>query len=253
MIPVADTVRSRSVPYVNLTIILINIVVFVYEVYLSQNVIRGNVTDLDRFIYEWGNIPACTFDELGRNVELSARGQALCAGQDRPLLTIFTAMFMHGGWLHLAGNMLFLWIFGDNVEDAMGHLRYALFYLLCGVIAALTHGAIDTMSLQPAIGASGAIAGVMGAYLVLFPRAMVYVVLGIILIPAPLPAWVLIGFWIVLQVFYGAASLGVDTAAGGVAYFAHIGGFIAGALLVRLFVVGRARRLRALRATQRLW
>jgi membrane associated rhomboid family serine protease len=236
---------------VNLAIIVINLVVFLYEVYLSQNVIRGNVTELDRFIFEWGNIPACTLDELGRNADLTAQGQAVCARQDEPLLTIFTAMFMHGGWLHLGGNMLFLWIFGDNVEDAMGHARYAVFYLLCGTVAALTHGATNVESLQPAVGASGAIAGVMGAYLVLFPRAMVYAIFGFIFIPVPLPAWTLIGFWIVLQVFYGTASLGVDTAAGGVAYFAHIGGFVAGAVLVRLFVVGRERRLRAIRASQR--
>jgi membrane associated rhomboid family serine protease len=252
MIPISDSVRTRSTPYVNVAIIVINLVVFLYEVYLSQDVIRGNVTELDVFIRHWGNIPACTFDELGRG-NLGAAGRVVCGDQDQPLLTIFTSMFMHGGWLHIAGNMLFLWIFGDNVEDAMGHVRYAVFYLLCGVVAALTHGLSDVNSLQPAVGASGAIAGVMGAYIVLFPRASVSVIFGFILIPIPIPAFVMIGFWIVIQVFYGWASLGVDTASGGVAYFAHIGGFVAGAALVNLFVLGRPRRRPARRRAQDFW
>jgi membrane associated rhomboid family serine protease len=252
MIPVSDSVRSRTVPYVNVAIIIINLVVFLYEVYLSQDVIRGNVTELDRFIRQWGNIPACTFDELGANVDLGAQGRLVCGEQDQPLLTVFTAMFMHGGWLHIGGNMLFLWIFGDNIEDAMGHARYAIFYLVCGVLASLAQGLVDVNSLQPAIGASGAIAGVMGAYIVLFPRAVVSVIFGIILIPIPVPAFFLIGLWLVIQVFYGWASLGVDTASGGVAYFAHIGGFMAGAALVQLFVLGR-RRPRARRRPSEYW
>jgi membrane associated rhomboid family serine protease len=241
MIPIRDSVHARTTPYVNLTIIVVNLLVFLYEVYLSQDTVRGNFTELDQFIYRWGNVPACTFDALGLS-GLPPDPDNVCGGQDRPLLTVVTAMFIHGGWLHIGGNMLFLWIFGDNVEDAMGHVRYALFYVLCGVIAALAHGLTDVNSVQPAVGASGAIAGVMGAYIVLFPRAVVYVIFGIIFIPLPLPAWALIGFWIVLQIFYGTASLGVDTASGGVAYFAHIGGFLAGAALVHLFVLGRPRR-----------
>jgi membrane associated rhomboid family serine protease len=158
-------------------------------------------------------------------------------------------MFMHGGWLHIAGNMLFLWIFGDNVEDALGHVRYGAFYIVCGLVAGLAHGLTDVHSVTPALGASGAIAGVMGAYLMLFPRAVVYVIVGFIFIPLPLPGWVLIGFWIVMQVAYGWASLGVDTAVGGVAYFAHIGGFVAGLVLIHLFMIGRGRpRTRSSRA-----
>jgi membrane associated rhomboid family serine protease len=249
MIPVSDSVRTRTVPYVNLAIIVVNLLVFLYEVYLSQDVVRGNFTELDRFIYEWGNVPACTFEELGRNASLSAQGQAICADQDQPLLTMITAMFIHGGWLHIGGNMLFLWIFGDNIEDALGHLRYLLFYLVCGIAASLAHGLLNIDSVQPAVGASGAIAGVLGAYIVLFPRAVVHVIIGFIFIPLPLPAFVLIGFWIVIQIFYGWASLGVDTAAGGVAYFAHIGGFVAGAALVHVFILGRRRpKLRRRRA-----
>jgi membrane associated rhomboid family serine protease len=243
VIPIADSVRSRGFPYVNVAIIVTCLLVFMYEVVLSQDVIRGNITELDRFIFRWGNVPGCTFDALGGNVALSPTGQALCDEQPRPVLTVFTAMFMHGSWLHVLGNMLFLWIFGDNVEEAMGHGRYAVFYVLAGVLASLVQGLTDASALTPAIGASGAIAGVMGAYIVLFPRATVAVIIGFIFIPVPLPAWVLIGFWFVSQAFYGISSLGVDAvgAGGGVAYFAHIGGFVAGAALVRLFVLGRAR------------
>ena len=243
MIPISDSVRTRSTPYVNITLIIINILVFLYEVYLSQNVISGNFTELDRFIFEWGNIPACTFNEAGVDVSLEIGAQARCAGQEAPLLTPLTAMFMHGGWLHIAGNMLFLWIFGDNVEDAMGHARYAVFYLLVGVLAAVAHGMTDIESVQPAVGASGAIAGVMGAYIVLFPRAVVSVIFGFIFIPIPIPAFIMIGFWFLLQVFYGYAAIGIDTAAGGVAYWAHIGGFVAGAALVSLFVFDRRRHI----------
>jgi len=243
MIPISDSVRSRSVPYVNIAIILTCIMVFLYEVYLSEQVIRGSITELDRFIFRWGNIPGCTFDAAGVDTSVSlAQQRARCDGQPQPLLTLFSAMFLHGGWLHLAGNMLFLWIFGDNVEDAMGHLRYLLFYLLVGALAGLTHGFIDINDLTPAIGASGAIAGVMGAYIVLFPRAWVAAIFFII-IPIPMPAWVLIGFWFLQQLFIGFSSLGVDVVggSGGVAYFAHIGGFVAGAVLVKLFVLGRPR------------
>ena len=239
MIPIADSVRARSFPYVNVSIIIACIVVFMYQVALSQDVIQGNVTELDRFILRWGNIPACTFEALGRDQDLSATGNLRCDLQSAPLATLFTAMFMHGSWLHIFGNMLFLWIFGDNVEDAMGHGRYAIFYLLCGVLAALVHGVTDTASIVPAIGASGAIAGVMGAYIVLFPRATVAAFFGFILIPIPVPAWLMIGLWFVGQAFMGISSLGVDVAGGGVAYWAHIGGFVAGAALVKLFVIGR--------------
>ncbi len=256
MIPISDSVRARSFPYVNVAIILVNILVFMYEVVLSGQAIRGNLTELDRFIFEWGNIPACTFDALGRGVDLTLEEQRYCAGvQDQPLLTVFSAMFMHGGWLHIAGNMLFLWIFGDNVEDAMGHARYLVFYLLAGVLAALAHGVLNADSVTPAIGASGAISGVMGAYIVLFPRATVRVLIGLIFIPLPLPAFMLIGFWFVMQVFAGVSSLGPETvgAGGGVAYFAHIGGFVAGALLVNVFAIRRGRARRRKRAPLDVW
>ncbi len=245
MIPIHDSVRSRSFPWVNLTIIVINVVVFLYEVSLSQQTIIGNVTDLDRFIFHWGNIPACMFDALGVDQHLSARGLRICAGQPHPAWTIVTSIFIHGSWLHIGGNMLFLWIFGDNVEDSMGHVLYAIFYFLVGTIAGFVQAYVTSNDLTPAIGASGAIAGVMGAYIVLFPRATVSVIIPIFLFIAfPLPAFVLIGFWFVSQLFSGVASLGPDVvgAGGGVAYFAHIGGFLAGAALVNLFAAGRPRR-----------
>jgi membrane associated rhomboid family serine protease len=256
MIPIHDSVRSRSFPYVNVAIIVINFAVFFYEVALSQQTIRGQFTELDTFIYHWGNIPACTFDALGRHMNLSVQAQAICRSQPDPAWTVFSAMFMHGGWLHVLGNMLFLWIFGDNVEDSMGHALYAVFYLLVGALSAFTHMWVNASDMMPAIGASGAIAGVMGAYIVLFPRATVAVIIPLFFfIPFPLPAFVLIGFWFVAQVFSGVSSLGVNTvgAGGGVAYFAHIGGFVAGALLVNLFAIRRAPSPRSVRHPRDFW
>ncbi|MBF6600365.1 MAG: rhomboid family intramembrane serine protease [Dehalococcoidia bacterium] len=241
MIPIYDNVRGRRLPWVNITIIAINFVVFFYEVSLSHTQIAAGVTELDRFIFRWGSIPACLFDALGRNQDLSPQATHICTDQPESVFTVFSAMFIHGGWLHILGNMLFLFIFGDNVEDAMGHLRYAVFYLLMGVIAAFTYSAVSSGSLTPTIGASGAIAGVMGAYIVLYPRATVTAL--IFIFPFPLPAFVLIGFWFVAQVFSGFSSLGVNAvgAGAGVAYFAHIGGFIAGIVLVNVFVLGVPR------------
>ncbi len=241
MIPIFDNVRGRRFPYVNLAIIAINFVVFFYEVSLSHQHITSQITELDRFIFRWGEVPACVFDALGRNQNLSLQATRLCADQPHPIFTIVSGMFVHAGWLHILGNMLFLFIFGDNVEDAMGHVRYAVFYMLMGVIAAFAYSAVSIDSLTPAIGASGAIAGVMGAYIVLYPRATVTAL--IVIFPFPLPAFVLIGFWFLVQVFSGFSTLGANAvnAGGGVAYFAHIGGFIAGALLIKLFVIGQPR------------
>jgi len=242
MIPIHDSERSRTFPWVNVTIIAVNFIVFFYEVSLSQQTLRQGFSQLDTFIYHWGNIPACTLDQFGVHA-LEAKSR-ICASQPHPAWTVVTAMFMHGSWLHILGNMLFLWIFGDNVEDSMGHVLYAAFYLLVGAISSFTHMYVNAGDLTPALGASGAIAGVMGAYIVLFPRATVAVIIPIFFfIPFPLPAFVLIGFWFVVQLFNGVSSLGPATvgAGGGIAYFAHIGGFVAGALLVNLFAVRRAR------------
>ncbi len=247
MIPVGDSVRSRSFPYVNVTLIAINILVFLYELTLSATPLAvGSLSELDRFFFEWGTMPACLLDDVGFTPDVPPRDLfAFCGVQENTTLTPFTSMFIHGGWLHLIGNMIFLWVFGDNVEDAMGHLRYALFYLVAGLGATAAHVAVNQNDLVPAIGASGAIAGVLGAYLVLYPRASVSAILPIFVfvwIPFEVPAVLLIGFWFVMQVFNGVAALAatdVVNAGGGVAWFAHIGGFVAGLALVKLFTVGR--------------
>jgi membrane associated rhomboid family serine protease len=246
MIPVADSPQRRSFPYVNVALILINLGVFIYEVYLSQQTIAPGISELDRFIREWGNVPACMFDVYPViDPTIDADGQQLCDLQPESGITIITAMFLHGSWLHVLSNMLFLWIFGDNVEDTFGHIRYLVFYLLAGVIAGLTHGLMNIDALIPAIGASGAVAGVMGAYIVLFPRATVAVLIPFFFfIPFPIPAFLLIGVWFLFQVLGGFAAFGVEAvgAEGGIAYFAHIGGFIAGLALVTFFALGRPRR-----------
>ncbi|HYM16236.1 MAG TPA: rhomboid family intramembrane serine protease [Dehalococcoidia bacterium] len=242
MIPIYDSERSRTFPWVNLTIIALNFAVFLYEIALSHRSAGIGFTQLDTFIYHWGNIPACTLDQFGQHA-LEAKSR-ICAQQPHPSWTIITAMFIHGSWLHILGNMVFLWIFGDNVEDSMGHPLYLLFYLLAGAISAFAQMSVSATELTPAIGASGAIAGVMGAYIVLFPRATVAVIIPIFFfIPIPLPALVLIGLWFVAQLFSGFATLGPTTvgAGSGIAYFAHIGGFVAGALLVNVFAIHRKR------------
>ena len=254
MIPIGDSVRSRTFPYVNLAIIAINILVFLYELTLSgvPSYIALTVpnrlllSELDRFFFDWGTIPAFLTDNFGASPDVASRNLAvLCPEPGRLLLTPLTSMFLHGGWVHLVGNMIFLWVFGDNVEDAMGHARYAVFYLVVGVAATAAHTAVSQNDLTPAIGASGAIAGVLGAYLVLYPRATVAAVLPIFVLfwmPFYVPAVVLIGFWFLLQLFSGIASLaatGVVGGGGGVAWFAHVGGFVAGLVLVKLFVLGR--------------
>jgi len=147
--------------------------------------------------------------------------------------TIFTSMFMHAGWIHLLGNMLYLWIFGDNVEDSFGHAKFMIFYLLCGIAATLAQLVFTATSSVPNLGASGAIAGVLGAYIVMFPRGQVRVMMGRGIIP--MPALVVIGFWIVLQFVSGIGSISQSAETGGVAYMAHIGGFIAGIVLTFVF------------------
>lgn len=151
------------------------------------------------------------------------------------VMTMFTHMFMHGGFMHLLGNIWFLWLFGDNVEDRMGSFRFIIFYLVAGLIAALSHGLTDTSGVIPMIGASGAISGVIGAYIILFPYARIHTLVFVFFFfrTVRIPAWIFLGFWFIGQVFYGFHSLGVSGA--GVAFFAHIGGFIAGVIMVKLF------------------
>ncbi len=220
VIPVSDTVRSRTVPYVNLALILANILVFIFELSLSP-------LEVNRWFVEHGVVPVRLIDWLEEP-----------SGLAQPL-TVISSAFIHGGWLHLIGNMLFLWVFGDNVEDALGHVVYLLFYLAAAVGAVALQVAIDHNGTVPMVGASGAIAGVLGAYLVLYPTASVGV-----LIPwlwffgtFPVPAALLIGFWFFLQLLSGVASIGSATGVSeGIAVWAHVGGFATGfALTIALW------------------
>ncbi|MER3456211.1 MAG: rhomboid family intramembrane serine protease [candidate division GAL15 bacterium] len=217
MIPLRDNIPARRTPVVMLAILFLSVLVFLYELRLT----RG---ELVAFFNTFGMVPARLL------------------GPEPPIYTLVTSMFLHGGWLHLLGNLLYLWIFGNNVEDAMGHGRFAVFYLLCGLAAAGLQVAFQPDSPVPMVGASGAIAGVLGAYLVLFPRARILalVPMGFFTQLAEVPAMLFLPLWFVLQLLYGVASLGVSTQAGGVAFWAHVGGFVAGVVLVRWFV--RRRR-----------
>ncbi len=249
MIPISDSVRARTFPYVNVAIIAVNVIVFLYELTL-RTVPLGSfgLSELERFFYTWGTIPACLSDQFGFHPNVPAQYLTPVCNVNNGVASVFYSMFIHGGWLHLMGNMIFLWVFGDNVEDAMGHMRYALFYLVVGLGATAAQVAASQNDLTPAIGASGAIAGVLGAYLVLYPRATVTAILPFFLlfwIPFHVPAVFLIGLWFVMQLLNGIAALAstnVVNAGGGVAWFAHIGGFLTGIVLVRLFVFGRSVR-----------
>jgi membrane associated rhomboid family serine protease len=240
VIPLKDSLQSRTVPWVNYSLIAVNILVFLYQLSLANDlmVVVGQAdTAINRFLWEWGTV-SCRFSgscPLDFDQEYP--------DSPNPLVTLVSAMFIHAGLLHLIGNMLFLWIFGDNVEDAMGHVAYLLFYLFVGVLAGLAQVVVTPDSTVPAVGASGAIAGVMAAYLVLYPRATVHVLIPIIIIPwfTHLPAVVLMVAWFAIQLVSGLGEFGARATGGegGVAWFAHIGGFVAGLVLVWFF---RTRR-----------
>jgi len=227
MIPIRDDIPSRSYPVVSVSLIVINVLAFLYELTLGSE-------GLELFFQEYAVIPARYFaagyvDPFGRIHQF---------GLTDLVVPVFTAMFLHGGWLHVGGNMLYLWIFGDNVEDRMGRGRFLIFYFLCGVLATVAHIVFNPESRAPSLGASGAIAGVLGAYLLLYPRARVITVVPIFFFIQfiPIPAFIVLGVWFLQQFFAGAMSLGAASAqTGGVAWWAHIGGFIAGMALVHLF------------------
>jgi membrane associated rhomboid family serine protease len=225
MIPIRDDTPRYSTPYVTYFIIALNAVVFLFELSLG---LQGRHA-LNGLIYEYGVVP--------RRFERAVIGPS---NTTLPALslTILTSMFLHGGWLHIIGNMWFLWIFGDNVEDYLGHLKYLLFYLISGGAAAIAYILLDASSNQPTIGASGAIAGVMGAYFVLYPKARVLTLIFLIVFFTFwwLPAWVFLGYWFVLQFLSGTATsiAGAGQNTGGVAFWAHVGGFVAGILLIKL-------------------
>lgn len=216
MIPLRDELPSKGVPYMTIALIVVNVVVFLYQVSLG---ITGNKV----LISALGAVPAHV---TGLAPEISPYPASL---------TILTYMFLHGGFFHIAMNMLFLWIFGDNVEDAMGRGRFLIFYLLSGFAAAMGHVLLNPSSMTPMVGASGAISGVLGAYMILFPRSRIVTLIFFVIIIeiVRIPALFFLAFWFMLQFFYGTMSLG--STGGGVAWFAHVGGFIAGALMVFFF------------------
>src|SRR5262245_18492315 len=206
MFPIGDDNSARrTFPVVTYGLIVLNVLFFLVE-----------MSGGDPFIQQWAVVP--------RQLVSNPAGE---------FPTIFTSMFMHAGWLHLLGNMLYLWIFGDNVEDVFGHAKFLIFYILCGIAATLAQVMFTAGSNVPNLGASGAIAGVLAAYLVLFPRGQVRVMMGRGIIP--MPALVVIGFWIVLQLISGVGSVSQSAETGGVAYLAHIGGFVAGLVLTYVF------------------
>jgi hypothetical protein len=220
MIPLRDANPSRTTPIVTFLLIALNSVMFLYEVSLPE-------ARLERLVYTLGMVP--------ERVAVFPSHPGVSFGD--AFLPLFTSMFLHGGWLHLIGNMWFLWIFGDNIEDRLGHLRYLAFYMIAGMAAGLAQTFIQLHSNLPAIGASGAIAGVLGAYLVLFPGArMLTLIPAYFIFTVELPAYVLLAYWFIIQLFSGTASVVAGKAGGGgVAWWAHIGGFVAGAALIKLF------------------
>lgn len=207
MIPLKDNIPSKTFSYLNILIIATNILVGIYMYTLTSY-------DYQDFIYRFGFIPA-RFS----------------------LLSLFTSIFVHAGFLHLFSNMLFIWIFGDNVEDKLGHLNFLILYLISGVVSVITHSVFDLNSTIPLVGASGAISGILGAYFVFYPRAKVLtlVILGIFITVVAIPAHIFLGIWFILQLFNGIVGLSLQGSSGGVAWWAHIGGFITGVTIAKLF------------------
>jgi membrane associated rhomboid family serine protease len=218
MIPLHDDNPTHMRPVLTVTFIVVAVLAFLWQISLGQ---AGG----QRAVFSLGVIPAVLFNKADLPPDLA---------WVPPAATVFTSMFLHGGFMHLAGNMLYLWIFGNNVEDSMGHLRFIVFYLLCGAIAAVGQALINPASEVPMIGASGAISGVLGAYLLLYPHARVLTMipLGFYAQMVRLPALAVLGLWFVLQI---ASSAMANNDQGGVAWFAHIGGFVAGMALIPLF------------------
>jgi membrane associated rhomboid family serine protease len=235
VIPLRDDQPSSQRPLVTMALIAVNVVLFLYELMLGER--------LEPFLMQAAFVPARLFGGGG------------VAGGDLQVDNALLSMFLHGGWAHIGGNMLFLWIFGDNVEDRLGHVRFAVFYLACGFIASYAHALANPHSAMPAVGASGAIAGVLGAYLFLYPRARVLtaIVLGFYVSTVAVPVFFYLPIWFLLQLISGVASVAqtsAETQAGGVAFWAHIGGFVAGPVVL-LLLGGRRRPPR--QATLQPW
>ena len=220
MFPIRDDVPSRSFPFVTVGIIIVNAIVFLFEISLGR-------LELRLLMDTYGFVPY-KVTAYGAGYSLTAR---------EVFLPAFTAIFLHGGWMHLIGNMWYLWIFGDNVEDRLGHLRFLIFYIMCGLIGNLGHYVFNHASQMPAIGASGAIAGVLGAYVISYPaaRILVLVPLFFFLQFIELPAVIVLGFWFVIQFFQGVGALLAPRWLAGVAWWAHIAGFTGGILIFKMF------------------
>lgn len=217
MFPLRDSEPTQSTPLVTMLLIALNVAVFIYQLTLDP-------FSLNEFLRAWGTVP--------RNFEISS---------------LLTSMFLHGGWMHLLGNVWFLWVFGDNIEDILGRGKYLAFYLLCGAIGGIAHVLSSPASALPAIGASGAISGVMGAYMLRFPHSRVktLIVFVIFITTIEVPALLMIGYWFVMQLFSGVGHLAMASGdQGGTAWFAHIGGFLAGILLIRFMPQRQSWRVR---------
>ena len=218
MIPMKDLNPRHRTPYVTIALIIANVIIFFFEPLNSEAAFL-------EFADRWALIPKQLLDNFGSEA-----------------FTLITSTFLHGGLLHLGSNMLYLWIFGDNIEDKLGHGRFLIFYLICGILAGFAQIAVDPSSAVPNVGASGAVAGVLGAYFLLFPAAKVVTMVPILLFRRfQLPAWILLGLWFATQLLSGLPELAVGTGNGGVAFWAHIGGFVAGVLLVKL--IGNTKKL----------
>ena len=244
MLPLKDNVPTRSFPAVAVALIAVNVVIYLYEFFLWFDPATAGRPSLGaqlygQFVVEFGLVP-CRFGDI-----CPPRLDTTLAGAPAPALTIFTSMFVHGGLLHVGGNMLYLWIFGKSVEDSMGHRRFLVFYLVCGLAAAAAQYLQNPSSAIPMVGASGAVAGTLGAYLLLHPRARIWtlVIFGFFVRMIPVPALVVLGFWVILQFANSVFTFGRgDT--GGVAFLAHLGGFVAGLVLIGVFRRPQVRRRR---------
>jgi membrane associated rhomboid family serine protease len=244
VLPLKDNVPTRSFPAVSVAVIAVNVAIYLYEFFLWFDPPAGGHPSLggqlyEQFVVEFGLVP-CRFREI-----CPPRLDTVLTGAPPPTLTIFTSMFVHGGLLHVGGNMLYLWIFGRNVEDSMGHGRFLVFYLVCGLAAAAAQYLLDPASAIPMVGASGAVSGTLGAYLLLHPRARIWtlVIFGFFVRVVPVPAMIVLGFWVVLQ-FVNSVFTFVWGDTGGVAFLAHLGGFIAGLMLLGVFRRPRIQRRR---------
>jgi membrane associated rhomboid family serine protease len=225
VIPLKDTTPRQSFPFITVLLIVVNFVVFFHQISLTPA--AG-----DHFVRLYGLVPS--------RIELALAGRHYTMAQ--ALVPLFTCMFLHGGWLHIIGNMWFLWIFGGNVEDRMGSMSYLLFYMICGLGSGISEVAFSWGSTIPSIGASGAISGVLGAYIVFFPTSRILSLIPLLVIwfMARVPAWIFIGLWFVVQFLSGLGSL-ATASSGGVAWWAHVGGFALGALLAKAFASPRRR------------